>query len=111
MEVDEKILAVFIVDSTEKIQELFIAKDADIDRSMVESVKSTLDLKLETKTQNLLGNHIWDISEYDNIRVIRIYEAKQIIVVLAKSHTAPGDIAETVLGYLYESDEQPTSLF
>jgi hypothetical protein len=32
-------------------------------------------------------------------------------VILAKSHTAPDDIAETVLGYLYESDEQPTSLF
>jgi hypothetical protein len=32
-------------------------------------------------------------------------------VVLAKSHTGPGDIAETVLGYLCESDEQPTSLF
>jgi hypothetical protein len=32
-------------------------------------------------------------------------------VVLAKNHTGPGDIAETVLGYLYESEEQPTSLF
>jgi hypothetical protein len=52
-EVDEKILAVFIVNSTEKIQELFIAKDVEIDRSIVESVQSTLDLKLETKTQNL----------------------------------------------------------
>jgi hypothetical protein len=52
-EVDEKIHAVFIVNSTDKIQELFIAKDAEIDRSIVESVQSTLDLKLETKTQNL----------------------------------------------------------
>ena len=51
MELDEKILAVFIVDSTEKMQEIFIAKDADINRFTVESVKSTLDLKLETKTQ------------------------------------------------------------
>lgn len=40
-----KNFSVFIVDSTEKMQELFIAKDADIDRTMVESVKSTLDLK------------------------------------------------------------------
>jgi hypothetical protein len=52
-EVDEKIHAVFIVNSTDKIQELFIAKDAEIDRSIVESVQSTLDLKLETRTQNL----------------------------------------------------------
>lgn len=45
VELDEKILAVFNVDPTEKMQELFNAKDADIDRTMVESVKSTLDLK------------------------------------------------------------------
>jgi hypothetical protein len=38
VELDEKILAVFNVDPTEKMQELFNAKDADIDRTMVESV-------------------------------------------------------------------------
>jgi hypothetical protein len=33
-------------------------------------------------------------------------------VVLAQSHTSPGEVADTVLGYLYESDEeQPKSLF
>ena len=51
VELDEKILAVFIVDSTEKIQELFIAKDADIDRSIVESVKSILDLSGNQDTE------------------------------------------------------------
>jgi hypothetical protein len=51
VEVDEKILAVFIVDSTKKIQELFIAKDADIDRSIVESVKSILDLSGNQDTE------------------------------------------------------------
>jgi hypothetical protein len=51
VEVDEKILAVFIVDSTEKIQELFIAKDSDIDRSIVESVKSILDLSGNQDTE------------------------------------------------------------
>jgi hypothetical protein len=46
------------------------------------------------------------------IRIIKIYEPDRLIVVLAKSHTSPGDIAETVLGYLYESEEQqPKSLF
>ena len=113
VEVDERILAVFIVDMTGKMQELFIAKDAEIDRSMAETVKSILDLKLETERQQIpsIGNHLWDISEYDKIRVIRIYQANQLIVVLAKSHTAPADTAETVLGYLYESDEEPVSLF
>jgi hypothetical protein len=115
VEVDERILAVFTLDSTEQIQDLFIiAKDANIDRSMVETVKSMLDLKLESEIENLsLGKHFWDISEYERFSVIRIYEANRLIVVIAKSHFAAGDVAETVLGYLYESDKEPepVSLF
>jgi hypothetical protein len=116
VEVDEKILAVFIIDSNGKISDLFIAPDARIDRSFIETVKSKLNLKMEIVEEtaedelqpsiNLLGSHLWDISEYDNLRVIRIYESNRLIVVLAKSHTSPGDVAETVLGYLYETDEE-----
>jgi hypothetical protein len=116
VEVDEKILAVFIIDSNGKMSDLFIAPDARIDRSFIETVKSKLNLKMEIVEEtaedelqpsiNLLGRHLWDISEYDNLRVIRIYESNRFIVVLAKSHTSPGDVAETVLGYLYESDEE-----
>ena len=87
---------------------------------MVESVRSDLNLnKFEnsnkeqrrTNPSSLLGEHLWDISEYDKIRVIKINESNRLIVVLAQSHTSPGEVAETVLGYLYESDEQPKSLF
>jgi hypothetical protein len=118
VEVDEKILAVFITDSNGKMSDLFIAPDARIDRSFIENIKSKLNLKFETvektteeeeeiqPSTNLLGRHLWDISEYDKMRVIRIYESNRLIVVLAKSHTSPGDVAETVLGYLYESDEE-----
>ena len=44
---------------------------------------------------------------------IKIYELNRLLVVLAQSHTSPGEVAETVLGYLHESDEdeQPKSLF
>ena len=61
----------------------------------------------KSRTQ-IIGKHLWDISEYDKIRVIKVYEANRLIVVLAKSHTLPGDTADTVLGYLYEcnDDEQ-----
>jgi hypothetical protein len=39
-------------------------------------------------------------------------KSDQLIVVLAKSYLSPDDIADTVLGYLYESEEdQPRSLF
>jgi hypothetical protein len=117
VEVDEKILAVFIIDSNRKMSDLFIAPDARIDRSFIEAIKTKLNLKIETiqetaeveeeiqPSTKLLGRHLWDISEYDNVRLIRIYESNRLIVVLAKSHTSPGDVAETVLGYL-EDDEQ-----
>jgi hypothetical protein len=116
VEVDEKILAVFIVNPDGNISDLFIAEDAKIDSSVVESIKSSLNLKFENnqgqRTNQSFGEHLWDISEYEKIRVIKIYESNRLIVVLAKSHTSPGEVAETVLGYLYESDEeQPKSLF
>jgi hypothetical protein len=116
VEVDERILAVFIVDSSGKISDLFIAEDANINRSFVENIRTTLNIRFEGKYENTrdqpLGQHLWDIFEYDKVRIIKIYESERLIAVLAKSHLSPGDIAETVLGYLYESeDEQPKSLF
>jgi hypothetical protein len=116
VEVDEKILAVFIVDPTGKISDLFIAEDANIDRSFVETIRTVLNIRFEGRSESRgdqpLGQHLWDILEYDKVRIIKIYESERLIVVLAKSHLSPGDIAQTVLGYLYESeDEQPKSLF
>jgi hypothetical protein len=112
VEVDKKIMAVFIMNPDGNISDLFIAEDAKIDSSMVESVRSALNLKFENNKEeqrtnlSLLGEHLWDISEYDKIRVIKIYELNRLIVVLAQSHTSPGEVAETVLGYLFESDEE-----
>jgi hypothetical protein len=122
VEVDEKILAVFTINSDSRTSDIFIAPDAKIDSSFIENVSSRLDLKSKTtdkavveeeeeeeKSTQMIGKHLWDISEYDKIRVIRIYEANRLIVVLAKSHTPPGDTADTVLGYLYESNEDNTT--
>jgi hypothetical protein len=128
-EVDENILAVFTINSEAKISDVFIAPDANIDRSFIEIIRSELDFKFEVidkaattavtveegpkdkekekeklKPQTI-GKHLWDISEYDNTRIIMIYEANRLIVVLAKSHTPPGDTADAVLGYLYECNE------
>jgi hypothetical protein len=120
VEVDKNIVAVFIIKPDGNISDLFIAEDAKIiDSSMVESVRSDLNLKFERNKEeqrrtnpSSLGEHLWDISEYDKIRVIKIYESNRLIVVLAQSHTSPGEVADTVLGYLFESDEeQPKSLF
>ncbi|MDQ4056252.1 MAG: hypothetical protein M3156_02420 [Thermoproteota archaeon] len=119
VKVDKKILAVFVVNPDGNISDLFIAEDAKIDKSMVESVRSALNLKFENNQEQrtsqslILGDHLWDVLEYDKIRVIKIYELNRLLVVLAQSHTSPGEVAETVLGYLHESDEteQPKSLF
>jgi hypothetical protein len=118
VEVDKNIVAVFIVNPEGNISDLFIEEDAKMDSYMVESIRSALNLKFEKNKQEQttnaspLGEHLWDISEYDKIRVIKIYESNRLIVVLAQSHTSPGEVAETVLGYLFESDEeQPKSLF
>jgi hypothetical protein len=116
VEVDEKILAVFIVDPTGKISDLFIAEDANIDRSFIETIRTVLNIRFEGRSDSTkdqpLGQHLWDILEYDKVRIIKIYESERLIVVLAKSHLSPGDIAQTVLGYLYESeDELPKTLF
>ncbi len=116
VEVDERILAVFIVNSTGKISDLFVAEDANIDHFFIETTRTTLNIRFEGKNESIedqpIGQHLWDILEYDKVRIIKIYESERLIVVLAKSHSSPGDIAETVLGYLYESeDQQPKSLF
>jgi hypothetical protein len=116
VEVDERILAVFIVDSTGKISDLFVAEDANINHSFIDTIKTTLNIRFEGKNENTrdqpVGQHLWDIMEYDKVRIIKIYESERLIVVLAKSRSSPGDVAETVLGYLYESeDEPPKSLF
>ena len=116
VEVDERILAVFIVDSTGNISDLFVAADANINYSFIETIRTTLNIRFEGKNESIkdqpLGQHLWDILEYDKVRIIKIYELERLIVVLAKSHSSPGDVAETVLGYLYESeDEPPKSLF
>jgi hypothetical protein len=116
VEVDEKILAVFIVDSAGKLSDLFVAEDASIEYSFIDTIRSTLNIRFEGEPERdkelPLGRHLWDILEYDKVRIIKIYESARLILVLAKSHSSPGDIAETVLGYLYESeDEQPKSLF
>jgi hypothetical protein len=115
VEVDERILAVFIVNSTGRISDLFVAEDANINHSFVETIRTTLNIRFEGKNESTkdqpLGQHL-DILEYDKVRIIKIHESERLIVLLAKSHSSAGEIAETVLGYLYESeDEQPKSLF
>jgi hypothetical protein len=88
VEVDEKILAVFIVDSAGNISDLFVAEDANINRAFIETIRTALNTKFEGKKEygkdQPLGQHLWDILEYDKVRIIKIHESDRIIVVLAR---------------------------
>jgi hypothetical protein len=112
-EVHENILAVFILDSNGNIPKFFVAKDAkNINYSIVETIRDSLNLKFENDKSNILGKHIWDISQYDNIRLFRIYELDYLIIIVTVSSAKLGHMAETILGYLYDSEEDtPKSLF
>ena len=59
VEVDERILAVYVVDSAGKISDLFIAEDANIDHSFIETVQSSLNIRFEVKQEEQKSNH-WE---------------------------------------------------
>ena len=84
VEVDDDILAVFIVMSSQ-IKELYIAKNSNINRGYVDSIVNELDLnistenekltienaKLESKSKSILGNIKWIVLEYDKLENIK----------------------------------------
>jgi len=124
VEVDDDILAVFIVMSSQ-IKELYIAKNSNINRAYVDSIVNELDLnisteneklttqkaKLEGKSKTILGKIKWIVLEYDNLRILKIYENDKIIFVLLNSNTQLEHTVDNILGYYYDLDEIPKSLF
>ena len=121
VEVDDDILAVFIVISTQ-IRDLYIAKGARTDRAYINSIYDALGLydHVETTTDgekgtsgnhSLLGKLKWVVSEYENLRVLKIIEKDKIVVVLVNSNTQLQHTIDNILGYYYDLDETPKSLF
>jgi len=124
VEVDDDILAVFIVMSSQ-IKELYIAKNSNINRAYVDSIVNELDLnirteneklttekaKQESKSKSSLGKIKWIVLEYDNFRILKIYESDKIIFVLINSNTQLEHTVDNILGYYYDLDEIPKSLF
>jgi len=47
VEVDQRILSVFIVDSTGNISDVFVAEDANINHSFIETIRNTLNIRFE----------------------------------------------------------------
>lgn len=120
VEVDDDILAVFIIVSSQ-IKELYIAKNSSIDEKYVDSISKELNLKInnenspaenvQSQSRGLLSNIKWIVLEYDNLRILKIYELDKIIVVLISSGTQLEHTVDNILGYYYDMDDIPKSLF
>ena len=121
VEVDDDILAVFIVMSSQ-IRNLYIAKGANIGREYVNSISATLNFndnieitkdgkKGVSDSHNLLGKLKWVVLEHENLRVLKIIEKDKIVVVLVNSNTQLQHTIDKILGYYYDLDETPKSLF
>jgi hypothetical protein len=120
VEVDDDILAVFIIMSSQ-VKDLYIAKSAHIDRAYITSISDALNFsdsdgtreteKGRSYDQNPLGSLKWVVLEYDNVRVLKIIEKGRIVVVLVNSNTQLRHTIDNILGYYYDVDETPKSLF
>ncbi len=120
VEVNDDILAVFIVESSQ-IRDLYIAKNANIDRTYITSIFESIGFGENDKIiqeekgtlydNKLLGKLKWDVSEYENVRVLKIVEKDKIVVVLVNSNTQLQHTIDNILGYYYDTDEIPKSLF
>lgn len=122
VEVDDDILAVFSFLSNE-INELYIAKNSNIDKEYVDSLVNILKLNQTTATgseylqkdptieNNVLGILKWVVVEYEKIRILKIFEYNKTIFVLIKSNTQLEHTVDNILGYYYDLDEIPKSLF
>jgi hypothetical protein len=131
VEVNDDILAVFVINSSNQMEGLHIAKYAGIDKSTIEQIfSSVLISEIESKDKyleknlhdlkNILDLLLWEVSEYRKLRILKIYEKEKVIVVLIKSNTKLEHTIDNILGYYFESNdddddvdvgETPKSLF
>ncbi len=128
VEVDDDILAVFSMKSFD-IKELYIAKNVNLDKSYIDSLVHVLgsnqvkftekpqiygmgqEKEAEKEANNLLGKIKWVVIEYERIRILKIFEEDKIIYVLINSNTQLEHTVDNILGYYYDLDETPKSLF
>ena len=123
VDIDENIFAVFVIDPAGNISEVFIAPNSELDRSRIEKIKSLLDIKYATVSErqdaeSLIGRHKWDVLEYDKFKFIKLYPGGNVdhkmIVIIAACTKDPGEVADSVVGYMNVSEEEeqpPVNLF
>jgi hypothetical protein len=122
VDIDENIFAAFVIDSDERISELYVAPDSDLDKSKIEKIRLALDIKYYSNSKenakSLLGEHKWDVMEYDRLKFVKIYPdgnlEHKMVVVIAACTKDPIDVVDSVIGYMNESEMEeqlPVNLF
>lgn len=115
VEVEDDILAVFSMVSEKSLQmdNLYIAKNANITREFIDKIFSSLQNNLEEMKMNLakLGELKWRIYEFGNLRILIIQDKYRWIIVLIRSDTTLHETVDNILGYYYETEGVPKSLF
>ena len=111
VEVEDDILAVFTMtlDKQNQIENLSIAKNANLTRNLIDKIFKVLQDKLEnTKSETDIGNVVsqlrWTVYETDLIRILVIYEIDYSVIVLIKSKISLSKTVDNILGYYYERE-------
>lgn len=109
VEIEDDILAVFTMtpEKQNEIENLSIAKNANLTRNLIDKIFKVLQDKLEkAKSETDLGNVVsqlkWTVYETDQIRILIIYEIDCSVIVLIKSKTSLSETVDNILGYYYE---------
>lgn len=132
VEVDDDILAVFSIESS-AMGELYIAENANIDKNYIDSLIRILEINeaqegekpltfgikqevegkagKEEDDNNILGKIKWIVIEYDKMRILKLFEDSKTIFVLINSNTQLEHTVDNILGYYYDLDDIPKSLF
>ena len=123
VEVEDDIFAVFTINTKLEMGDLSIAKNINFERNLIENIflhlKNYLqkeedeEVKINTNISNRLGKLKWKILEYEQIRILQIFEQDKVVVVLIKSNTTLDETVDNILGYYYDDEEHytPKSLF
>jgi hypothetical protein len=120
VEIEDDIFAVFTINSRGNSNDLIVAKNVDIEKSIIENIfnnfNNLIDDKIDTlspSSSEILGRLKWKVIEYEKLRILQILEKDKIVIILIKSNTTLDETVDNILGYYYEEveDDIPKSLF
>jgi hypothetical protein len=82
-----------------------------VEKRQISGIRQVDTEKETERDNNFLGMLKWVIIEYDKIRILKIFEENKTIFVLINSNTQLEHTVDNMLGYYYDFDDTPKSLF